>query len=115
MDRSHKRLEALRRLLAHIREQLSFDVGFRLWDGSTVPPQLGSADLAIALADEGLVAALVRRPTIDTLINLWASGRLDVRNGTIFDLVARRPKVASKATLRALHKPLLLSTAAKFL
>src|SRR5215471_3403221 len=115
MDRSHKRLEALRRLLAHIRERLSFDVGFRLWDGSTVPPQLGASELAIAIADEGVVAALIRRPNIDTLLNLWVSGRLDISGGTFFDLVARRPKVSSKATLRALDKRLVLSTAAKFL
>jgi cyclopropane-fatty-acyl-phospholipid synthase len=115
MDRSHKRLEALRRLLAHIRERLSFDVGFRLWDGSTVPPELGSSELAIAIADEGVIAALVRRPNVNTLINLWVSGRLDISGGTIFDLVARRPKVSSKATLKALDKRLVLSTAAKFL
>src|SRR5262245_52981606 len=115
MDRSHKRLEALRRLLAHIRERLSFDVGFRLWDGSTVPPELGASQLAIAIADEGVVAALVRRPNLNTLINLWVSGRLDISGGTLFDLVARRPKVSSKATLKTLDKRLVLSTAAKFL
>jgi cyclopropane-fatty-acyl-phospholipid synthase len=115
MDASHRRLEGMRRVLAHIRERLSFDVGFVLWDGSTVPPTLGASELAIAIADEGVVAALVRRPNADTLINLWVSGRLDIRGGSVFDLIARRPKVSSKATLKALDKRLVLSTAMKFL
>jgi cyclopropane-fatty-acyl-phospholipid synthase len=64
-----RRLESLRRLLAHVRERLSFDVGFLLWDGSTVPAQLRPTELAIVIADEGAIAALVRRPKLDTLIN----------------------------------------------
>src|SRR5258705_1739461 len=115
MSRALKRLDTLRRLLAHMRERLAFDVPFLLWDGSTVPANLGPSELAIAIADEGVIAALVRRPNADTLINLWVSARLDIRNGTIFDLVARRPKVSSKATLRSLDKRLVLATAANYL
>jgi cyclopropane-fatty-acyl-phospholipid synthase len=115
MSRALKRLDTLRRLLAHMRERLAFDVPFLLWDGSTVPANLGPSELAIAIADEGVIAALVRRPNADTLINLWVSARLDIRNGTIFDLVARRQKVSSKATLRSLDKRLVLATAANYL
>ena len=115
MNWTVQRLDSLRRLLAHVRERLAFDVGFVLWDGSTVPAQLGASELAIAIADEGAVAALVRRPNADTLINLWVSARLDIRNGTVFDLVARRPKVSTKAILKTLDKRLMLATAARFL
>lgn len=37
------------------------------------------------------MAALIRRPSIDTLANLWVAARIDIRNGTIFDFVAARP------------------------
>jgi cyclopropane-fatty-acyl-phospholipid synthase len=110
-----KRLDAMRRLLGEVRERLAFDVGFVLWDGSTVPANLNAAELAIAIADEGAVAALIRRPNLDTLLNLWVTARFDIRNGTLLDLVARRPKVRSRAILRALDKRLALSTAARFL
>ncbi len=115
MNGKARRLESLRRLLAHVRERLSFDVGFLLWDGSTVPAQLRPTELAIVIADEGAIAALVRRPKLDTLINLWVSARFDIRNGSIFDLVARRPKVHTKAALKTLDKRLALATAARFL
>jgi cyclopropane-fatty-acyl-phospholipid synthase len=115
MNWSERRLDVLRRLLAHLRERLMFEVGFLLWDGSTIPAGLGPSELAIAIADEGAVAALIRRPNVDTFINLWVSARLDIRNGSIFDVVARRPKVSTKATLRTLDKRLVLAAAANFL
>jgi cyclopropane-fatty-acyl-phospholipid synthase len=115
MNRSEKRLDTLRRLLAHVRERLAFDVGFLLWDGSTIPAHLGPSQLAISIADEGAIAALIRRPNVDTFINLWVGARLDIRNGSIFDVVARRPKVSTKATLRTLDKRLVLATAASYL
>ena len=112
--RAARRLDRLRRLLAHAREQLSFDVGFILWDGSTVPPRLPPRALAVAIADEGAVAALMRRPNLHTLANLWATARLDIRNGSIFDLVALRPKVRTRHILKNLDKRLVLATAARF-
>jgi len=57
-----RRLEAFETLLAHVREVTSLDVGFVLWDGSTVPADLPLNALAIAFADEGVVAAMLRRP-----------------------------------------------------
>jgi cyclopropane-fatty-acyl-phospholipid synthase len=69
-----KRLESFRRLLAHIRELLSLDLGFVLWDGSSVPAGLSSKALAIVLADEGVVAAILRRPNADTFLTWVTAG-----------------------------------------
>jgi cyclopropane-fatty-acyl-phospholipid synthase len=110
-----KRLETLKRLLAHAHERLALEIGFVLWDGSTVPAQLAPDALAVSIADEGVVAGLVRRPNVSTLANLWVSGRLDIRNGSIFDLVERRPKVRTREIRKSLDKRLLLETAARFL
>lgn len=108
------RLQDLKRLLAHARERLGTEIGFRLWDGSAVPEDLAPDAFAVAIKDEGVVAALLRRPNLDTLANLWVSGRLDLKNGTLFDLVAKRPKVRTKALVRSLDKGLLLRTLARF-
>ena len=95
-----KRVDNVRKLLTQAHERLSLEFGFVLWDGSTVPANLAPNALAIAIADEGVVASLIRRPNIDVFVNLWASARLDIRNGTIFDMVARRPKIRTKQMLR---------------
>lgn len=109
------RAAGLRRLLAHARETLDMEIGFALWDGSTMPETLGPNALAIRIADEGAVAALLRRPNLDTLANLWVSERLDIQGGTIFDLVARRPKVRSRALLKSLDKSAALRALLPFL
>ncbi len=108
------RLKALKTLLGHARACLATEIGFVLWDGSSVPDYLAPDALAIAIADEGTVAALLRRPTLDTLANLWVAGRLDLRNGSIFDLVARRPAIRTRNFRKSLSKRLLLWTLPRF-
>ena len=88
-----RRLERFKQLLAHARELLSLDFGFVVWDSSTVPANLPSNALAIVFADEGVVAAILRRPSADTLLNLWVTARIDIRNGVIFDFLSRQPKL----------------------
>ena len=111
MTRAESRLASLKRLLAEIHRRLELGFGFRLWDGSTIPERWPEGGLLLAIADEGAVAALLKGPNITTFANLWAAGRIDLVNGTIFDLVARRPKgrtrelrksLANLSTLRAL-------------
>ena len=109
------RLEAIRRLLIHAHERLDLAFGFKLWDGSTIPENLPKDALMLRLADEAMIAALLRKPNIDTLANLWVSARLDILNGSIFDLVARRPAIRTKALLRSLDKKDVVTTLMRFL
>lgn len=110
-----RRLVGFRQLLTHIRESLALDVGFVLWDDSLVPADLAADALAIVIADEGAVAAMVRRPNLDTILNLWVTARIDIRNGAIFDLIARRPQLRTREIVRRIDKRLALATALKFL
>ena len=110
-----RRLESFRRLLTQIRELLGLDFGFVLWDGSTVPSDLASNALAVVFADEGVVAAMQRRPNADTFLNLWVTGRIDIRNGVIFDFLSREPKLRTKELRRRLDKRLALTNALRFL
>jgi cyclopropane-fatty-acyl-phospholipid synthase len=109
------RLNSLKRLLAQVRERAGIDLGFVLWDGSTVPADLPPSALAAVIADEGVIAALVRGPNLETLSNLWVGKRLDIRNGTLFDIAAQRPRMRTRAIRKALDKKLALGTLAKFL
>ena len=93
------RLQSLKRFLVHAHERLELDFGFALWDDSRVPANYPRDGLAISFADEGVVASLIRRPNLHTLVNLLAAGRLDIKNGTIFDMVERRPKAKTKKML----------------
>jgi cyclopropane-fatty-acyl-phospholipid synthase len=115
MERATRRLDGMRELLAHVREKYGTDLGFVLWDGSTVPADLAPNAFAAVLADEGIVAALRRPPTLDTLLNLWVSARIDLRNGTVFDVMTNRPRVRTREFRRNVDKRLLLRVLWRFL
>ncbi|WP_420408990.1 class I SAM-dependent methyltransferase [Hoeflea sp.] len=108
------RLKSFRKLILHAHELLELQFGFRLWDGSTVPEDLPADGFAISLADENLVAALLRSPNPETLLNLWVSKRIDFVNGDMFDLLARRPKMRTREIRRKLSKFLVFNSLRKF-
>lgn len=110
-----KRLASLRNFLTHVHDRLKLDFGFKLWDGSMVPDGLAANSLAVAIADEGAIAALLRKANVETLGNLWAAKRIDIVNGTIFDIVERRPKVKTRDLRKNFNKILALKTGLDFL
>ena len=115
LNSAQRRLATFRRLLEHARERLGLDLGFVLWDGSTVPPGLAPDAFAVRIADEGAVAALIRRPSVETLAHLWIARRVDQINGTLFDLANVRRAKRTRDFLRSLDKGLVLRTLASFL
>ncbi|MBN9431571.1 MAG: class I SAM-dependent methyltransferase [Bosea sp.] len=108
------RTERFAALIAHIRDVMGISMAFRLWDGTRIPADASDDALTIVIADEGAVSGLFRSPKIDTLINLYVSKRIDLLNGTLFDLVAERPKVRSREVRRLLDKKLLLRSFTDF-
>jgi cyclopropane-fatty-acyl-phospholipid synthase len=115
MGKAEKRLASLKALLDDAHRRLGLEFGFRLWDGSSVPADWPSDALAIGVADEGVVASLVRAPRLPTLANLWAAKRLDLVNGDLFDLVAKRPPAGARAIRNGVDKLAALRTALAFL
>jgi cyclopropane-fatty-acyl-phospholipid synthase len=112
---TERRLETLKRLFEHLRERLGLDVGFVFWDGSTVPAGLPPEAFAIQIADEGVVAALIRSPRAETLVHLWVAKRIDLRNGTLFDLAQLRKNRRTREFRKTLDKGLALRALLPFL
>ncbi len=105
-DRS---LESVRKALSHLHEKLGLDFSFQLWDDSLIPPSDDEKNkLRLALTDRTVLTKLLRRPKLKTVIDLYLSGGLDIRGGTLFDLAERRPKGKTKKLIRSLNKSLLL-------
>src|SRR5439155_632719 len=96
---SGARLAGFKKLLTHISTDILPDVGFELWDRSVVPDGLSPDAPILVIADEGVVAALVRRPSMHTFLSLWVTSRIDLRNGTAYDLPQAAP-----ATRRAIAR-----------
>ncbi len=101
-----KLLTAARTLAEDVGRALDADLSIRLWDGSRVP--LGSkpaGDLAIAIRSPGVLASIVRWPTLDRIIRHYAHGQIDIEGGTLIE-VGRAFEAASdgRKRLRRLSK-----------
>jgi len=112
-----KRLEANRKLLVAIGEAYDLGVPVELWDGSQV--MLGvkrrHPTLTLHIRDAGALTSLVRRPRLDTALRLHAQGAIDLSGGTVLDLAPLRPKVKTKALLKAIGAARLARLAAPLL
>src|SRR5215218_5316874 len=108
------RLGMFRELLSDAHRALDLQFGFELWDGSTIPADLPSYAMRLVIRRESVIAALLRRPNLDTALNAYVAGLLDLKNGTIFDLADQRPQKIGRR-LKTVSKLKALKTAYYFL
>ncbi|MFC1456131.1 class I SAM-dependent methyltransferase [Microvirga arabica] len=108
------RLEMFRDLLSDAHRALDLQFGFELWDGSTIPAGLPSYAMRLVIRRESVIAALIRRPNLDTVLNAVVAGLIDLKNGTLFDLADQRPQKVARR-LKAVSKRKALKVAYHFL
>ena len=111
-----KQLAAARAVIAHLRERVNSPISVELWDGSREP--LGAEpheSLRVKLAGPGVIGALLRRPTLDHALRLYATGQIEFLGGSLIDFgdLARVPGSTKK--IRGVSKRLLLKSALPFL
>jgi cyclopropane-fatty-acyl-phospholipid synthase len=94
------------KVVAEVIQVIGPRFGVTLWDGSTIGPADG---VRLKVNDAAALGALARKPDISTVVELWASGIVDVEGGTLFDLVEVRPEGRLKDRLKALPKWRLLA------
>ena len=113
------RLAALRALLLDAHQRLGLKFGIRLWDGGLIPADWPEDGLRIAIRDEAVITALLRKPRLDTLLQAYVADRADIENGSLFDLAAARPEARPGNKLKHIAGELgyfrLARTAARFL
>ncbi len=89
------------RLARTIVEAVRPPFAVKLWTGERIGPEAGPV---LRINDAGAVRRIARRPAIDTMAELWADKRLDIENGSIFDIAEMRPDGGLKGRLRALPR-----------
>ncbi len=113
-------LDAARAVVAEVAKAADIDASVRLWDGSVAPlGQNVSNDLAITIASPGVIASILRWPTLDRMIKHYARGDIDLENGTLLDFgnkvsspeVRHGMKQLPKAKLAKLFLPFLTAKA----
>lgn len=93
------------RIIKTVIETIRPQFNIELWDGT----RIGNFDgAALVINDPTIVRQLLLKPNYDSLIDIWVSGRVDVRNGTIFDLANAKIDGKLKQRIKELPKWQLL-------
>jgi cyclopropane-fatty-acyl-phospholipid synthase len=115
-DNEAKQLVAAKSLATALAGQLDLDLWLTLWDGSSV--ELGKAVSSrreIRIADPGVIATMLRRPSLDTLIQLYIAKRLDFEGGTLIDFGQEFTKSKGGVKFKSLPKMALVKGLSPFL
>jgi cyclopropane-fatty-acyl-phospholipid synthase len=97
-DGAERIAASARDLVALVAEAAPSSLAVRLWTGETLPlgPEADGA-VGVAINDPAALVRLVRRPRLATLIELIASGAVELYGGTLLDIEARRGRAARGA------------------
>jgi cyclopropane-fatty-acyl-phospholipid synthase len=111
-----RQLTAARALAEELGRHLGITASVRLWDGSTVPlgPN-GANGVAITIAEPGVIASLIRRPTLDRLIRHYAHGQIAIEGGTLIDLGTQLADGGTRKRLKRINKGRLIANLLPFL
>src|SRR5687767_14368684 len=99
------RLNNLRAVLERVAGCLDSGASVRLWDGSVGP--LGpDADpgLCLAVRGPGVIGSLLRRPTLDNLLTLYATGQIDFQGADLYTFAEQARVRQARGKLRSLGK-----------
>ena len=114
---SAAQVEAMRKSLTHVAEELNLKASVRLWTGELIP--LGTdvdPRLELVISEPGVVGALIRKPTAENLLNLFATGKIDLVGGNLIEFrEAVRMAGSSRQKVKSLNKGLLIRNAIPFL
>lgn len=110
-------LASITEVLRTIAGPLDLNVSVRLWDGSVVP--LGAnADgrLILALSGPGVIGSMMRRPTLETLVRLYATGHIEFEGGDLIEFTtALRTERSNRAELKKISKAMVARKTIPFL
>lgn len=110
---TERALEAAKSVVREIADTANIDASVTLWDGNSYP--LGdtvSDNLAITISDPGVIASILRWPTLDRIIQHYARGDIDLIHGTLLDFGQR---VSTPDVRRAMKRLPKLKLAKQFL
>ncbi len=110
-------LASITDVLRTVAGPLNMNVSVRLWDGSVIP--LGAhADgkLIVSLSGPGVIGSLMRRPTLETLVRLYATGHIGFEGGDLIEFAkAFRTERSNRAELKKISKAMVAKKTIPFL
>ncbi|MGI9425889.1 MAG: class I SAM-dependent methyltransferase [Hyphomicrobiaceae bacterium] len=98
-------LASAEKLVAELATHLDLDMSVRLWDQQPVPlGQNVKSDLCIAIDSPGVIASILRRPTLDRIIRHYAHGQIRIEQGSLIDVGRQLESNGKRKSLKGLPK-----------
>lgn len=111
-----RRVEAARRIVAHVAEHLKADLSLRLWTGEVLPLGPGARDdIQVVIARPSAVRRLLLKPGLMTVFELFASGDLRVEGADPLEAADRWDHGRAVHLARNIDKWLIAREAVPFL
>lgn len=108
-------LEAAKRLLTYVGEVIDTHFSVKLWEGTVIPLGKNAGDeFYVTIHDPGVFGVLLRRPSYENLLQLYANGHIEI-HGDLIDFVMLARKKRSKKKFRDINKWFLVKQLLPFL
>jgi len=110
-------IRAIKEGLAAVAKPLDLNVGVRLWNGETVPMgENVDGKFQISLAGPGVIGTLMRRPSLETLVRLYATGQIEFEGGDLIDFQeALKTERSNRNRLKQISKGSIVKRLVPFL
>lgn len=110
-------LNSIKQILNTVADPLDLNVSVRLWNGDVVPlGKEADGKHIIGLSGPGVVGALMRRPTLETLVRLYATGHVSFEGGDLIEFSeAFRTKRSNRKRLQEISKRMLVTRTLPFM
>jgi cyclopropane-fatty-acyl-phospholipid synthase len=110
-------IESLKQILTEVAERLDMNVTVKLWNGELVP--LGKnpdGKYILSLSGPGVIGSLLRRPTLETLVRLYASGHIGFEGGDLMEFAdAFQTEKSNRRRLKEISKWMLVKKTIPFM
>ena len=114
--RAKRQLRRATELFEFLRGRLNSPVSVRLWDGSVVPlGENSDPNLQVTISGPGVIGTLLRRPTADTLLRLYARGAISYSGADLVTFIETARVKNSRRKSRGLPLGLITKFASSFL
>lgn len=113
-----RQIQAAKELISELANHLDIAASVRLWDGSLHPlwrNSSGANSVTIRISGPGVIASLLRWPTLDRLIRHYAYGHIGLESGTLIDLGEQLGDSNTRKRLKRVSKRKLLKSLLPFL
>lgn len=110
-------LASITEVLQTVAGPLGMNVSVRLWDGSVVPlGENADGKLIIAMSGPGVIGSLMRKPSLETLVRLYATGHIEFEGGDLIEFSeAFRTERSNRRELKKISKSMLVKKTLPFM